>query len=151
LGVGPDRYKEGKRIEAEHPVNLFLLDDGFQHLELIRDADMVLVDWSPLPSARLLLPAGSMREPLSALRRATAVVLTRVPSDSPGTAEMQRIQKFAKVQTFCAETKLLGYRCVNGDREAPAAGEAVPPQPVFRILRNRESGCVFQRPTKLGN
>ncbi len=35
FGVGPDRYKEGKRIEAEHPVNLFLLDDGFQHLELI--------------------------------------------------------------------------------------------------------------------
>src|SRR6266700_3555356 len=75
FGVGPDRYKEGKRIEAEHPVNLFLLDDGFQHLELIRDVDIVLVDWSPLPSARMLLPAGSMREPLSALRRATAVVL----------------------------------------------------------------------------
>jgi len=131
FGVGPDRYKEGKRIEAEHPVNLFLLDDGFQHLELIRDVDIVLVDCRPLPSARLLLPAGSMREPLSALRRATAVVLTRVPSDSPGTAEMQLIQKFANVPTFCAETKLLGYRCVNCDEETPAAGEAVPPQPVF--------------------
>jgi len=131
FGVGPDRYKEGKRIEAEHPVNLFLLDDGFQHLELIRDVDIVLVDWRRSPSARLLLPAGSMREPLSALRRASAVVLTRVPSDSPGTTEMQLIQKFANVPTFCAETKLLGYRCVSGAEETPAAGEVVPPQPVF--------------------
>lgn len=130
FGVGPDRYKEGKRIEAAHPVNLFLLDDGFQYLELIRDVDIVLVDSTPLPSARFLLPAGSMREPVSALRRATAVVVTRVASDSPGAAEVQAIQKFASVPTFCAETKLLGFRRVSGER-APEEVDAEPPQPVF--------------------
>jgi len=60
---------------------------------------------APVAAGKMLLPAGSMREPLSALRRASAVVLTRVPSDSPGTTEMQLIQKFANVPTFCAENQ----------------------------------------------
>ena len=69
FGVGPDRYFEGRRIESEQPVDVFLLDDGFQHLELARDADIVLVDCTTFQTERWLLPAGSMREPVSALRR----------------------------------------------------------------------------------
>src|SRR5216684_5243044 len=89
FALGPDRYKEGKRIEAEHPVNVFLLDDGFQHLELIRDVDIVMVDSTAFGLHGGLLPAGSMREPLSALRRASAVVLTRTHGESPESSTMQ--------------------------------------------------------------
>jgi len=110
---------------------LFLLDDGFQHLELIRDFDIVMVDSNPMMRARFLLPAGSMREPLSALRRADAVVLTRVPSDGNGSAEVRMIHQFASVPTFCAETKLLGYRCVSNQQPVEVAREESPPQPVF--------------------
>jgi len=53
---------------------LHLLDDGFQHRGLARDFDIVLV--TPEDARDRLLPAGRLREPLSALRRADAVVLT---------------------------------------------------------------------------
>ncbi len=51
-----------------------VLDDGFQHRALARDVDLVMVDAvEPFGSGRLL-PAGALREPLSALRRATALI-----------------------------------------------------------------------------
>jgi tetraacyldisaccharide 4'-kinase len=132
FGVGADRYLEGRRIEAEQPVNVFLLDDGFQHLELARDVDIVLVDATTFDSTKWLLPAGSMREPLSALRRANAVVLTRVSSERSDSAAQQAIRRVAAgLPTFCAETKLLGFRCASGDKQEQAAEDELPPQPVF--------------------
>jgi tetraacyldisaccharide 4'-kinase len=44
FGVGPDRYEQGKRLENE--VDLFLLDDGFQHLPLFRDVNILMFDGS---------------------------------------------------------------------------------------------------------
>jgi tetraacyldisaccharide 4'-kinase len=131
FGVGPDRYKEGRRIEAQHPVNLFLLDDGFQHLELIRDFDIVMVDSTTFRSNAGLLPAGSMREPLSALGRASVVVLTRTHGESSESATMQAIREAVDLPTFCAETKLLGFRCVSKGPKASVADDELPLQPVF--------------------
>jgi tetraacyldisaccharide 4'-kinase len=57
---------------------LHLLDDGFQHRQLYRDADIVLLDRNDWHES--LLPAGNLREPLSALGRATIVA---IPADDP--------------------------------------------------------------------
>jgi tetraacyldisaccharide 4'-kinase len=57
--------------------DVVVLDDGFQHRWLARDLDLVLVaadSWRPGPR---LLPRGPWREPLEALRRASAIVITR--------------------------------------------------------------------------
>jgi tetraacyldisaccharide 4'-kinase len=132
FGVGADRYIEGRRIEAEQPVSVFLLDDGFQHLELARDVDIVLVDLTTFDSTKWLLPAGSLREPLSALRRASAVVLTRMSSEHSDSTARQTIRKVAAdLPTFCAETKLLGYQCVSNVRNAQPDEDNLPPHPVF--------------------
>ncbi len=132
FGVGADRYVEGRRIEAEQPVNVFLLDDGFQHLELARDVDIVLVDSTTFDSTKEMLPAGDMREPLSALRRASAVVVTRTSSDGSDSTAGQAIHEDAAgVPTFRTETKLLGYRCASKGQQADPAGDELPPQPVF--------------------
>jgi tetraacyldisaccharide 4'-kinase len=83
LGVGADRYKNGM-VLARHGVDSFVLDDGFQHLKLSRDANIVLVDATDPFGGGMVLPAGRLREPLSALRRADIVVITRsVQSPSP--------------------------------------------------------------------
>ena len=58
-------------------IDCFLLDDGFQHLALHRDTDLVLVDATDRDGLRALFPAGRLREPLSAISRATALVITR--------------------------------------------------------------------------
>ena len=74
LIVGEDRYVAGVFAEANFGPQLHLLDDGFQHRALARDFDIVLV--TPDDARDRLLPTGRLREPLSSLRRADAVVLT---------------------------------------------------------------------------
>ncbi len=72
--VGEDRYEAGVLAEQQFGSQIHLLDDGFQHRSLARDFDIVLV--TPEDSRDRLLPAGRLREPLTSLRRADAVVLT---------------------------------------------------------------------------
>jgi tetraacyldisaccharide 4'-kinase len=72
--IGEDRFAAGRLAEERFPSRLHLLDDGFQHRALARDFDIVLV--TPEDAHDRLLPAGRLREPLSALARADAVVLT---------------------------------------------------------------------------
>ncbi len=72
--VGEERFAAGRLAEERFPSRLHLLDDGFQHRALARDFDIVLVTAEDAHDR--LLPAGRLREPLSALARADAVVLT---------------------------------------------------------------------------
>jgi tetraacyldisaccharide 4'-kinase len=78
--VDADRVRGGAealRLGAD----VVILDDGFQHLRLERDLDLVLIDaGDPWGSGRLP-PLGRLREPLSSLERADAVVVTKVPAD----------------------------------------------------------------------
>ena len=71
--VGESRYAAGLWSEKKYGPRLHLLDDGFQHRKLARDFDIVLV--TPADLRDRLLPAGRLREPLSAIFRADAIVL----------------------------------------------------------------------------
>jgi len=71
----PDRFAAGSAVADR--VDCFVLDDGFQHLPLHRDFDVVLVDATDPFGGGACPPAGRLREPLDALARATLVVLTR--------------------------------------------------------------------------
>lgn len=77
VAVGKNRRDSGRTIERRFRNVVHLLDDGFQHLRLYRDLDLLLIDASrPLEDLRLL-PAGSLREPLTSSSRADAILLTR--------------------------------------------------------------------------
>ncbi len=81
--VGTDRYIAGTMAEqGEEPEKLIvhLLDDGFQHRRLARDVDIVLLTQDDVEDT--LLPAGNLREPLSALADADVVVLREEEEDS---------------------------------------------------------------------
>jgi tetraacyldisaccharide 4'-kinase len=72
--VGANRFEAGQLAEREGSRDgVHLLDDGFQHRQLARNLDIVLIHRSDLQQR--LLPAGRLREPLSSLRRADVVVL----------------------------------------------------------------------------
>lgn len=71
--VGEDRYQAGVFAESQYGPQLHILDDGFQHRGLARDFNIVLV--TPDDSRDRLLPTGRLREPLSSLERADAIVL----------------------------------------------------------------------------
>ena len=93
--VGEDRYAAGKLAEGKFGPQLHLLDDGFQHRRLARDFDIALIterdvnDW--------LLPAGRLREPLSSLARASAIVLMDgVAPDKIPTRQGQRVWRVSR-------------------------------------------------------
>ena len=75
--VGSDRHASGLLALERFQPDIFLLDDGFQHLRLRRDCDLALIDaTNPFGGGRVL-PAGFLREPVNHLSRASAFVITR--------------------------------------------------------------------------
>ena len=78
VAVGADRYHLGLWVLAKQAVDCFVLDDGFQHLHLDRDVNLLLVDVSDFVGMQSLLPVGRLREPLSSAQRATDIIFTRV-------------------------------------------------------------------------
>jgi len=71
--VGERRYEAGRVAEQKFQPQLHILDDGFQHRSLARDFDIALLTADDFRDR--LLPSGRLREPLSSLERADAVVL----------------------------------------------------------------------------
>jgi tetraacyldisaccharide 4'-kinase len=87
--VGPDRYQDGlEALRRLDPApDLFLLDDGFSHLALARDLDLVAFPAADPFGGGRLFPSGRLREPLGAISRANAVILTGAPDwDDRGAA-----------------------------------------------------------------
>ncbi len=75
--VGRDRHAAGMLAIERFDCGVLVLDDGFQHLRLRRDLDLVLLDSSRNPKALRQFPRGPRRESWAALRRAGAILLTR--------------------------------------------------------------------------
>ncbi len=105
FGIGPDRFVSGSRLESQHAVDVFLLDDGFQHLQLARNLDIVMLDGSRQLESEWLLPAGSLREPVAACRRADIFVVTR-KSEKPVIKGGDAVV----VPIFYAQTRLIGFQ-----------------------------------------
>lgn len=76
--IARDRYQGGRYACEQFGTQVVILDDGFQHVALQRDLDVVLIDASNPFGHGTLIPRGILREPLHALQRADAIVLTRV-------------------------------------------------------------------------
>ena len=104
-----DRFRGGQAAEERFQVDAHILDDGFQHLALAREVDLLALDATQALSDRHLLPAGRQREPLSALRRAQVVVLTRTASADPQPLEELLLKVHPAAQVFRSRTELLGW------------------------------------------
>ena len=118
FGVGPNRYQQGLRLEKS--VDLFLLDDGYQHLQLARDVNILLMDAVRPLGNESLLPSGILREPVSVMARADILVFTRTET-SPGTGAA--IEKLTGYPVFSAATRLLGFRRLGGGVQLLSAEE----------------------------
>jgi len=90
--VGKDRFRAGMLAVKEFNPDVVLLDDGFQHLRLYRDIDLVLLDFSSPFGNGNLLPRGILREPASSLSRADALILTRSDS-APGSIKANLVDR----------------------------------------------------------
>ena len=75
--VNPDRVAGATEAIDKHAAKVLIMDDGFQHRRLARDLDIAAIDATQPFGYGKLLPAGLLREPVSSLNRAGAVVITR--------------------------------------------------------------------------
>lgn len=75
--VGKDRVKRGMEAIEKHLSDTILLDDGFQYARLRRDLDIVCIDASKPFGNGWVIPAGSLREGLYALKRAGIFLITK--------------------------------------------------------------------------
>ncbi|MGE5753751.1 MAG: tetraacyldisaccharide 4'-kinase [Deltaproteobacteria bacterium] len=75
--AGEVRADAGRECLKRREVDVFLLDDGFQHLRLSRDADLLLVDAGRGLGNRRTLPLGPLREPAGSARFADALIVTK--------------------------------------------------------------------------
>lgn len=101
--VHPDRFRAGLEGERRFGSQLHLLDDGFQHRQLARSFDLVLV--SPRDFKDQLLPAGRLREPLAALKRASAVLW--VENDAVLDAARRRCAEHTAAPVFLARRRAM--------------------------------------------
>jgi tetraacyldisaccharide 4'-kinase len=76
--TGSNRVQNAQRFISEDLVDIFLLDDGFQHLRIKRDLDIVVIDALKPFGNGYVIPRGMLREPLRALKRAHIFILARV-------------------------------------------------------------------------
>jgi tetraacyldisaccharide 4'-kinase len=93
--ANPNRHEAANQILREHPeVDVFVLDDGFQHRRLARDFDLVLISATSPFGFGHVHPRGLLREPLQGLRRANAILITRADEVEP--SELERIERHVR-------------------------------------------------------
>ncbi len=119
IGVGADRLASGSDL-ARRGVNWFVLDDGFQHMQLARDVDILMID-ATNPFGGRLLPAGRRREPRAALGRADLIAIMR---SSHAPAVEAAVRRDSRAPIFYARPELDSIRKVSADG-SPAADAGV--------------------------
>jgi tetraacyldisaccharide 4'-kinase len=104
VAVGNSRYEAALEIIKHDPVDVFILDDGFQHQQLARDIDLVLLGSD---CTGWLLPSGPFREPKRALRRADLWLMTGAQNKWEQLIPQDRL-RFA-FQGILQPTALIGF------------------------------------------
>jgi len=89
--VNPDRVAGAAEAIDKYAAKVLIMDDGFQHRRLARDLDIVAIDATEPFGYGKLLPAGLLREPVSSLNRAGAIVITRC--DQVADAELDELER----------------------------------------------------------
>lgn len=111
-----DRVAAGRWASRVFGVDTFVLDDGFQHLRLWRNLDIVTIDATNPWGGSRMLPYGRLREPLSSLGRADCVVLTRSKQVGDAAEIVQRLEHLSGGRPiFSSQMRPRGFsRLANG-------------------------------------
>ncbi|HSE32776.1 MAG TPA: tetraacyldisaccharide 4'-kinase [Pyrinomonadaceae bacterium] len=130
--------------------NCFVLDDGFQHLRLARDLDVVTIDATNPWGGGRLLPEGRLREPLTGLSRADCFVLTRADQTDDISSIQQELRRFSASPVFTSRMKTRVLTPLNevGTNLAAPVGAFCGignPQSFFTHVQREGYNTVFQK------
>lgn len=129
--LGPGRVIVARRrlagaqlaLSASEPPHCLLLDDGFQHRQLHRDLDLLLLDGARLWGNGRMLPLGDLREPMASAARAQALVVTRSDRADRGQVEAWWAQQGSGGPIFFVEFRIGPLRPLGNTPSAPVPGE----------------------------
>ncbi|MFA7383011.1 MAG: tetraacyldisaccharide 4'-kinase [Desulfurivibrionaceae bacterium] len=140
--TGPERARVAKHAIREFGVNRIVMDDGFQHLAVRRDLDLVLFSAGTLLGNGRVFPGGELREPLSALGRAHGFVITGVDCGNRGKVEdFQRWlqETFPQTPVFTGEYLPAGIWHSNQAKTCSLASAREIPVFAFAGIANPDS------------
>jgi tetraacyldisaccharide 4'-kinase len=135
----PERFAAGEWAIKNLSSEVFVLDDGFQHLRLARDLDIVTIDATNPWGGGGLLPYGRLREPRAGLSRADCIVVTRTEQAEDTLSLTESVQRLAgAIPVFTSRMMASGIHRLNGES---VADDDLPAQPVaaFCGVGNPES------------
>jgi tetraacyldisaccharide 4'-kinase len=148
--VGARRAETAQIAIYELGCNLIILDDGFQHLKIKRDVDIVLIDYNDDINNDLLVPAGRLREPLAALARASSVVITKVPNE-PDHQKLERTSQIIHKYNPIASIGLLRFNAnalVTFDTHDPSGSRLASRADLTDAPRCPLAFCGLARPER---
>jgi tetraacyldisaccharide 4'-kinase len=134
--VSSDRYQAGSLAYQQIGANVMILDDGFQHLQLARTVNLLLL--SPDHLTERVLPAGRLREPVDAARRADAL-LVPAEMDPSGVARQVGIDRAFGVTTEYQPLRLVmpfGATVVQSSRRVVTLAAIARPERFAAAVRN---------------
>ena len=111
--VSANRYLSGMQALENREIDIFLLDDGFQHFALKRDLDLVVVDNERRFGNGRLLPSGILREPVSRLKDADIIVVTKARNIDPDFGD--KLSSLSDAPVLWADYRPTGIRAVGKD------------------------------------
>ncbi len=129
VAVAADRYAGCRFLQSRFAVDVILLDDGFQHLRLHRDLNLLLVDATKPFGNGHLLPRGALREPLSQMQRADMVILTRADDQVELDKTMSTVSAFGlpTLQSCFQPTGLVNLKTAETRAHSELSGQSVLP------------------------
>jgi tetraacyldisaccharide 4'-kinase len=138
---GADRVALAQTAVEELESELLLLDDGFQHRRLARDLDLLLIDATAPWGHGHLLPRGLLREPMSGMKRADVILLTRCDQvDAAQRQQVRRIVEKAAPHASVVETTHRPIELANSEgAKLPLAALQSTPIAAFCGLGNPEA------------
>ncbi len=120
--VSSKRYSAAEMVLEKFPVDVFILDDGFQHWKMKRDLDIVCINALNPFGNGLLIPAGILREPKSSIRRAGLTVLTNcLPDAKPENLSDNLLKKF-NIQAVKSSFTPLNFKGLYDNAEIGVSG-----------------------------
>ena len=120
VGIGGNRFQTGSRLIDLFSPDVLVLDDGFQHRKLARDADVVLIDALHPFGGGDVFPLGRLREPIDGLGRASAVLITRCDaSDLAGPIEREVRKWNPHAPIFTSSVEARGWVDFVSDAPCP--------------------------------
>jgi tetraacyldisaccharide 4'-kinase len=112
--IGKNRYNSAILGEKNFKPDVYILDDGFQHIKLRRDLNILLLNGDmPFDNGKLF-PSGSLREPIKSIKKADVIIITKI--DNSSEEIIHNVRDYSSAPIFFMNYSVLGLKSFDGDK-----------------------------------